>query len=158
MFLFRKQQTSNGVEGMLLTHNVKHPASLSSLLTRLGLTQTSSTRTFTAFVTLTLTFQVEDSPTTEHRRSSRMRTLHLYSRQMREEGILTQMSCAGSASLSPRRPGRELGPIRAFQHGSRNSADYFNSIDYSGWFRLGTHEYHTNSCQTVMYPHLMNVW
>ena len=53
MFIFRKQQSLKSVEGMLLTQPYR--ANSSSLLTRLRLVQASSSRTFTAFITLAMT-------------------------------------------------------------------------------------------------------
>ena len=110
VFLFRKQQSSKNVEGIGMY--VKHTASSSSLLTRLGLMQTSSPRNFNAVITLAMARRCSCAIFFQGMASSQFtvhnfRSLQHYSREIREEAILTQMGNAGpgSASLgmSPRR-------------------------------------------------------
>ena len=126
MFLFRKQQSSKSVEGVLMIHNMKYTASSSSLLTRLGLTQTSSSRTFTAFIiTLAMAIRCFLCKVLQRQgivavHSSQLCSPQHYSPEIREEAILSEIGYAGpclaSLGMSPCRHDCDFGQICACQH------------------------------------------
>ena len=129
--------------------------------------RTSSPRTFNAFINLLLqdVVLVQVSSTAGHRRSSQftaiyIRSLQHYSREIREEAILTEMGYAGPGSAS-------LGMIATwarFAHvnilhrsGSSNSTICFRELMSTiplSYLSIC----HTNTCQTVKYRRVVNFW
>ena len=97
MFLFRKQQSSKSVEGMYM--HVKYTANSSSLLTRLGLVQASSSRTFTASITLAMARHCSCASFFNGRASSQF-TVHSYARYTTHERSEKRRSSKGLCRFS----------------------------------------------------------
>ena len=166
MFIFHKQQSLKSFEGMLLTHAcVKYTANSSSLLTRLGLMQTSTSRTFTAFITLAMTIRCSCASFFNGRASSHF-TVHYYARynttHERSEKRRSSLKCV--MQVQPVYECRLVDMVATLAR--------FAHVNILGSWQLHrlfsrTHEYHslsclsichTNTCQTVKYARLVNLW